>query len=310
MSYQVQHDRFKVVKQVVQGKYYQEHQHTNFPETFVGRWKKVGVQISARCEKMLTCEACAKDYENRMEHRTRSLKDIRSYRVVGVTEPDDLYRWEFGRCTNTQACWGPNIRIWDVRRSKNSGRHYFAHHMVINNIEQTQDKMYANFVRSARNQNLSYTAIACKASQTKEFWPDLLPIVERPRRQIHISMESRGVVPENVLPDISNNRNEMWRYPNKVTFRYFDEVPGENLQAFKDEPKTIHSMEKFLPEIARTVVQMYPGGSGLKVSQYRALPSESTEDTRFWFVDGNEPGWSGPVISFWARLDATNRYFA
>ena len=135
MSYQVQHDRFKVVKQVVQGKYYQEHQHTNFQETFVGKWKKVGVQISARCEKMLTCEACAKDYENRMEHRTRSLKDIRSYRVVGVTEPDDLYRWEFGRCTNTQACWGPNIRIWDVRRSKNSGRHYFAHHMVINNID-------------------------------------------------------------------------------------------------------------------------------------------------------------------------------
>ena len=212
-------DRYKIIKQVVQGEYYQEHRFKSFPETFVGRWKKVGVQVSPRCEKMLTCDYCFEDYEKRVSYRTTENKYVRTYRVEGVTTPEEVYRWEFGRCENPNFCWGTKTRIWDVRRAKNSSRHYFGHTLVVNNAEQRQDTSYANFVRSPDKNNLTYTAITCKASQSKEFWPDLLPVVENPRRQIHITMVSRGVVPEAQLNTRRDNLSGMWKYPNTMEFR-------------------------------------------------------------------------------------------
>ena len=84
------------------------------------------------------------------------------------------------------------------------------------------------------------------------------------------------------------------------------------------------ALERYLPEIARTRIEMYPGGSGLKVSQYKKIQQWQVEGARVetdwlpqeWresyggYIPDKQHGWAGPVVSYWARLDASYRYFS
>ena len=328
-------DCYKVKKTVVEGTHLIEHRYQAFPETFVGKWKKIGVSVRDNPSvHELVCKFCLEDWKARVRNWHYPSK-LRSYRVEGVTGPDDLWEWgELGICSNPVACWGPKERIWDVRRStssksENIQRYSFAHHTITNNIEKTTDRLYATFVRGTGKTNLEYTAITNKASQSADFWPDCLPVSVTPRRQIYLSMSSKHSVPEDVgklspayWPE--TYRNSKYMNPHRMEVRYFDEQPGEMLQRFKRNPLTLESLENYLPEIARTSIEMYPGGSGLKVLQYKWIPKwkhEENRDETDWlphewkesynsYIPEKQHGWAGPVISYWARLDETNRYFS
>jgi hypothetical protein len=320
---------YKVKKTVAEGDFFIEHRFQKFPETFEGKWKKVGVFIESNpSAKELTCQLCRQDWDARWKNRPISSK-LMSYRVEGVTEPDDFWEWQNGRCGNHKSCWGQKERIWDVRRAKNSQRYSFAHHTLSNNIEKTTDRMYATFVRKTGKENLEYTAITMKASQSADFWPDCLPVVPMPRRHIYISMASKEYVtkeveklPKNEWP--TTYRTAKYMNPNRMEIRYFDEKPGENTDRFKEKTASLSSLESYLPEIARTIIEMYPGGSGLKVSQYKMIPPWKNEDKRvkvdwlpsLWkddyggYIPNIQHGWAGPVVSYWSRLDDTYRYFS
>ena len=320
---------YKIKKTVVLGDSFIEHRYQKFPETFEGKWKKVGAFVHSNPSAMeLTCQWCRQDWNARLKTWPISGK-LFSYRVEGVTEADDFWEWEMGRCGNNKTCWGKKERIWDVRRVRNGQRFSFAHHTLTNNIEKTHDRMYATFVRSSGKDNLVYTSITRKWDQCADFWSDCLPVVPNPKRHIYISMASRECVPKEYehLPKNewpSFYRTAKYMNPNRMEMRYFDEQQGEATDRFKAVPISLSSLESFLPEIARTTIEMYPGGSGLKVSQYRKIPQWQNEgahvetdwlphewrDGRGGYIPNIQHGWAGPVVSYWARLDATYRYFS
>lgn len=318
---------YRVNKTVVLGDSFIEHRYQRFPENFVGKWKKVGAFVHSNPSAMdLTCQLCRQDWKARLQTWPISGK-LFSYRVEGVTDPDDFWEWEMGRCGNTTACWGPKERIWDVRRR--GQRYAFKTHTLTNSIEKTTDSMYATFVRSSGKDNLVYTSITRKWEQCADFWPDCLPVAHRPKRNVYISMASKECVPEEYLELPKNEwpayyKTAKYQVPNRMEMRYFDEQPGEDTDRFNAiEPVSLSSLESYLPEIARTTIEMYPGGSGLKVSQYKMIPQWQNEGERVetdwlpkeWrdnfggYIPEIQHGWAGPVVSYWARLDATNRWF-
>ena len=320
---------YKVRKTVVLGDSFIEHRYNRFPETYEGKWKKVGVFVHSNPSAMeLTCQWCRQDWRARLNTWPISGK-LFSYRVVGVTEPGDFWEWEMGRCGNGNACWGRKERIWDVRRERNSQRFRFAHHTLTNNVERNIDQMYATFERSTGKDTLVYTSITRKWDQCKDFWPDCLPEVTKPKRHIHISMASKECVPEDYEQQPKNEWPEFYQTakylnPNRIQMRYFDEQPGEAADRFNSEPVSLSALERYLPEIARTRIEMYPGGSGLKVSQYKKIQQWQVEGARVetdwlpqeWresyggYIPDKQHGWAGPVVSYWARLDASYRYFS
>ena len=131
-----------------------------------------------------------------------------------------------------------------------------------------------------------------------------------------------------------------YQFPNTMTMEYFIETPG------KMKPTTIGELERDHLCVGRTFLEMYPGGGGLKCTQYKYLSNESFEhfpsdelisyhaprknrhlvddetdlteatwrnklhvDNREAFVPNFRDGLAGPIISFWARIDNRNRWF-
>ena len=75
---------YKVMKTVVLGDSFIEHRYNRFPETFEGKWKKVGVFVHSNPSAMeLTCQWCRQDWRARLNTWPISGK-LFSYRVVGV----------------------------------------------------------------------------------------------------------------------------------------------------------------------------------------------------------------------------------
>ena len=318
---------YKVNKTVIEGEFFEEHQYDLFPTTWEGQWKKSGVFIENNPSvENLTCQFCKNDWAARMKNKPISSK-LRSYRVLGVTKPDDFWEWEHGRCGNIETCWGPRDRIWDVRKSNVKSKWSFAHHKVSKSSFETVDRMYVTLERGAGPSHLHYAGIAWKGSQSFDFWPYCLPIVPAPSRFVHIEIASKTLVPHELM---SQPVNEWPTYymkpeflnPNRITFRYFDDKP---IELTKRNPTTLNDLKNYFPEIARTYVEMYPGGSGLKVSQYNKVSQFKVEEKRvmvdwlpsWWdesaysgFVPGKQAGWRGPVVSYWSRLDANRRYFS
>ena len=325
---------YKVKKKVTEGDFFLEHQFSEFPQTFVGKWKKAGVLIENNpTTKDLTCSFCKDDWLKRCKINPCGRK-LRSYRVVGVTEPDEFWEWEYGRCGNPTTCWGPRERIWDVR---NHGSQWsFTHSKVFEQSEEKIEKLHAKLERGSGSNNLQYTGIAMKTSQSRDFWPNCLPVAPSPRRHIFITMASKEIVPPEyaVLPKNQwpkTYQTPKYLNPNRMECRYFDEPPRqmpaiplteeEKRKRCKEVPTTLAALEDSFPEIARTYIEMYPGGSGLKVTQYKVIQQEKNEGKHEkvdmlsrWYAEstysGHMPGWAGPVVSYWARVDSNHRYFS
>jgi hypothetical protein len=329
---------YKVMKNVTEGEFFEEHRYSKFTEHFLGKWLKAGVFVESNPSvKDLLCDYCRQDWNAR-----RSLKPLRSklrsYQVVGVTKPDEFWEWEQGRCANVETCWGQRDRIWDVRRSRNGERYSFNHHKLSTETqkEETVDKTYATFQRGAGNLNLEYTAIARKTSQCLDFFPNCLPLVESPKRHIFITMASKKNAPKNILQLPKNQwpmfyQTPQYLNPNRMEFRYFDEQKkdtqgkqfssSQKKRICEEVPSSLTALENSFPEVARTYIEMYPGGSGLKVSQYKMVNQWKIEEKRetvdwlpsWWdnpysgYIPNIQHGWKGPIVSYWCRLDSFNR---
>ena len=129
------------------------------------------------------------------------------------------------------------------------------------------------------------------------FWPDLLSDDKKYFFEIFIE------------DDIIENR-----FPVRAMIDYYAEQDG------KPFPNSYNDLDTYHGHIARSKVDLYPKGGGLKTTEYKKIfePQKLNQrGIKDWIGDyeGNlEPGlqkhkegvstgWSGPVISFLARIN-------
>ena len=254
-------NQYKVYKKVVFGDTFIEHHYTPCEESFIGRWKKVGQNVSENCE--LTCSFCKEDLLSRRKPENRlvlppdaTCQGLRSYQVQGFTNPSDFWEWEFGRCKNPDNCWGKNVRIFEVRRKKSNMQFMFSQYEYSGKKEHVIDRMYANLEKEAKS--LVYSGVALKASHSTFFWPDLIPRVDKPSRFVLVEMESRNLLPENIKATPLCEwplyyRRPSFKFPMNCEFRFFDE-PKNNDGSRMPLPSGSRQLEDNYKEIARTLL--------------------------------------------------------
>ena len=141
----------------------------------------------------------------------------------------------------------------------------------------------------------------------------------------------------------SNYQVGSYLYPNHMTFEYFRESPNMK------KPTTISNLDLNHQCVGLSYLELFPGGGGLRLTQYKYqanndfsnFPSEELKDyhrsiqrksyllcedePRFdkalWldkshvldyegFVPNFRDGLSGPIISYWGRVNNHNAWFA
>ena len=301
----------------------------------MGKWKKTGTLCISSAAKALACKSCNDDWAARSCYNLAKRK-LSSYRVIGVTEADEYWEWEAGRCGNLSTCWGNKERIWDVRRSKD--RFSFSHLRVHPHSEEVVDRIYTKLERGTGKDNLSYYGVVMKTSQSRDFWPNCLDIIPKPMRHVHIKMSSKSALPERYISTSRNERPPYYQTPEycnpfRIEFRYYDEpeamLPRPEREDFlrhvNMKDYSIATLNHYCKEIARTYIEVYPGGAGMRVLQYKWIPQWKEQGKRepvdwlpYWwlednysgYIEGKQHGWQGPIISYWSRVDSINRYFS
>ena len=88
-------------------------------------------------------------------------------------------------------------------------------------------------------------------------------------------------------------------------------------------PETEEELEDAWNEICQQYIFLYPGGSGLRVEQFLKIPDFMKVNRRkespflpYWFKDKTQGyipdfqgGWSGPIVSYYRRLDSIMRSY-
>ena len=324
-------------KLVRKGLYFWEHVFQKKDETWIGKWVKAGslADSSEAAKIMLNCESCNADRRKRLK-MVGDRAPLRSYQVDGMTNPEDLWPWEFGQCSNKD-CWGAYTRSWEVWRKSGTNRYFLRHSkskLMSKNPPEKVNTMYINLEPGSRN---VYSGMATPVGQFPIFWPMFRDGDIKQKRHVYVEVESKKKLPENLLGVARSEwppyyrENPAYIYPNRMSFQIFEEPFSARPQFF---PKTLDQLEETgWPEVGRIFVFMYPGGAGCRVEQYKYLNIDRSEAPplqdyflycttplnlpRWWpegekagFVKGVKSGWAGPVISFWRRTETNSKFFS
>ena len=117
-------------------------------------------------------------------------------------------------------------------------------------------------------------------------------------------------------------------FPNQIEMRFFEQpkvcLPsGAKIDGRPTYPETEEALEGSWNEISQQYIFLYPGGSGLRVEQFLKIEDLMKINRRqespflpYWFKDKTQGfipkfqgGWSGPIISYYGRLDTKMRKY-
>ena len=143
-------------------------------------------------------------------------------------------------------------------------------------------------------------------------WIELAPQESLPSHKLYLEN-----LPFSSWPD--HYKSPEFLFTHRLTFLTYKEVPGLPI------PQTYHELKMHHTPHSQTFCEFYPGGAGMKVSQYKYQcnqtfrPQDSINMDKSWkdshvnvsdmFIDGVRDGYSGPIISYWARLDDVKRSY-
>ncbi len=192
-----------------------------------------------------------------------------------------------------------------------------------------------------------YEGISLTSRRLKMFYPNILKD-DNSSYYIYIRTQPNTKLPSHkaYLYDVSTSlwpdryKTAEYLYPNTMTFEYFLESRG------KKKPETICDLDIEHQCVGRSFLELYPGGGGMKVTQYCHLSNSNFDNfpspelkayheprkNRFliddepdvteaiWmnkshvgnleaFVPGLRDGLAGPIISYFARVDNNRRWF-
>lgn len=295
------------------------------------------------------CSFCLSDYKARKQNYGDMNVKIkqRSYQVVGVTKPFNMYEWEKVICRNpTGHCWGPSERIFQVKAKKD--QLMLVHYKIgIRGSEECVNRVYVNLRRGPSRHYHVYTGIGMCSNMRSFFWPGLFSEGVRSQKKLHyyhVSMIPGDPLEEHLKDQPIACWDQSYKtpsrfYPMMLNFEFFEATPH------KAHPKTLQDLTQDHRPSHLTFIDMYPGCSGLRVSQFRWMNNDildkssplplwvtpgSTnyinallyEDWRPRWIDTNhlqpdncfipkhQDGFAGPVKSFWGRINDFNGYYS
>ena len=254
----------------------------------------------------------------------------------------------FSSCVNSESCWGGAEYLFQVKRANN-----FHYQFTNKRSGEVVARFNATLERKYRptSEHHVYEGIALTSKKMKMFYPHLIDDCISPH-YVYINLQPNKKLPQHLshLYDVNmkswpaHYQVGSYLFPNHLTFEYFLETPN-----MKKTPTTISCLETNHLCVGITYLEMYPGSSGLRCTQYRRMinsdfanfPSEELrryhesrkrkncilyeEEPRFdqasWidnshvfdyeaFVPNYRNGLCGPVVSFWARVNDNNSWFA
>ena len=361
--------KYKVSKQVVSGEHFIEHRHQviiiyyyvyihysltkdvqAFNCQFTGKWLLYGSKNEVNpSNEVILCKNCVEDYKKRQDNYEKMdvrIK-IRSYQVVGLTKPFNKFEWERTRCNNRSHCWGLSQRIFEVRQKPD--RMCLIHYKIRPNQrnEEVVNRLYLSLTKKESKNEHIYTSIGSTSNVREFFWPDLFKKSDSHQNltyYFHVSIVPRDPLPLAGLEDIpiawwpDSMKSPDRIYPMTMTFSFYEASMGLPF------PTSYTDLQKNHKPSHLTFLDMYEGGGGLRVSQYKWIENSSFEredplpfwtdrrsrisvdaalyENRFrprWinphhldeencYISNYQNGFAGPITSFWARLNTTNTW--
>lgn len=350
---------FDVQRDVVWGEYNVEFRYPNKGNFLLGRWSKYSssaFNVPSYMENF-NCSSCVDDTEQRIRnwmqveipHKTPFKSSGRTYRVLGITKKSDYYEWPYGRCTNPE-CWGPDAEytfdVWRRQLPKDPSltKYKFSTRKYFNGQEMFADHIFINMRRS-EDEWTKYFGIGMKSNIRQFFWPGFMSGVH-PSKLLYIYCELNSSLPVPVwmkkkpIQSWGYNYERSYIYPTRADIFMYEADPGWSW-ASKDD------LDDFHKPLNRTYLDIYPGASGLRVSQF--IYQSNTEDTPEWkltqeekakilyaegerrhifwrshpfkqlhahlersevYEPGYQDGYYGPMISYYTRYDTNNSWFS
>ena len=270
---------------------------------------------------------------------------IRSYQVVGLTKPFNMYEWEKTRCTNTKNCWGLSQRVFEVRQKEN--KMCLIHSKIRRNQinEEVVNRLYFSLKKKESKTEHIFSSIGSTSNIRSFFWPDLFKQSDsklKPTYYFHASIVPRlspppcfNDIPISWWPDTIKTPERI--SPMTMNFSFFEANLG---LAF---PNTYADLVKNHPPSHLTFIDMYGGGGGLRVSQYKWIETfKNDAPLPFWtdkrsslsvdialyenrfrprwinqnhigeeecYIPNFQSGFAGPITSYWARLNSFNSWW-
>ena len=149
---------------------------------------------------------------------------------------------------------------------------------------------------------------------------------KHPARKIVIKLRSGEPLPHGA--SIPQQCDPKHIFPNQIEMRFFEQpkvcLPsGAKIDGRPTYPETEEALECSWNEISQQYIFLYPGGSGLRVEQFLKIEDLMKINRRqespflpYWFKDKTQGfipkfqgGWSGPIISYYGRLDTKMRKY-
>ncbi len=279
---------------------------------------------------------------------------LRSYQVLGLTKNFNQYDWEKTRCNNLSGCWGPAERILEVRQKPDIMQMIHIKIRPNQTNEEVVNRLYLSLKKKEyqreRNSNEKiYTSIGSCSKMKDFFWPDLFSgnsSLKKKTYYFHVSIVPRDPVSglENLpvvwWPDELKTRDRV--FPMTMNMEFFESHKDLNLPF----PSSYNELVTNYKPSHLTFLDMYEGGAGLRVSQYKWVDNETLNreaplplwsnkrsrtdldvalyenkfrprwintqhlDEKNCFVKDFQNGFSGPIVSYWARVHHFNAYFS
>ena len=320
--------KYDVKKQkVVRGSDFLEDTYNANPENLCGLWVKYGQgKIQNPSVEKVLCESC-QDATLHYREKESILKMKRSYQVENFTEPRQLYEWDRVGCKG-ESCWGPKERYFKVSRKNRKtynedGFQYMLSQFIVHDggNEECVDRVYLN-VQLKNSRKWIYEGIGSQRRIRQFFFPNLVD--KEQEHFVYVSCRQ------------FERSTDNFKYPIVWKIEHFK----KNKEVLRF-PSSVKDLDDDHHPASRTFMELYPGGSGLRISQYKFVENVEFKPTTcyglsygtggleinysppFWvqeinkdhlspdevFIENVQDGFCGPIVSFYERYHSNNSFF-
>ena len=295
-------------------------------ENWIGKWAKIGIRpIDNPSVRKILCESCF------MKTTDQNI----DYWIEG--EPDK-YEWSGFQC-NTDKCWGSYQlyfqikRKWRVQTDFSGYEYMFTNKKIMRDgineecLDRTFIKMRPGNSKGTFFEGLGF--VNTKSTGTPCFgYPKLID--KGTKKNSYIMHATCHQTP----------RNDENLYSQTMVLEHFQEE-----ETSRAVPKSYKELSNKHQPVALTYMEMYPFAAGCRMLQFKFLRNEDFQNldkSRDWlelhgqsreeryrrlkwegwmtewkkyieergaFIEGQQDGWAGPIISYWARVDDKNGWF-
>ena len=301
-----------------------------YTENWVGKWAKIGIKpIDNPAVQKLLCETCICVNMAEQKHY---------YWIAGEPELSEKYDWSGFQCTN-DTCWGNYELFFQIRRKWRQQTEFSGYEYMFTNQK---------IMRSGNNEEcLDRTRIKMRPGNSKgTFYEGLGFVITKSTgtpcfgypKLIDKGTNKASYIMHATCHQTSQNNENL--YSQTMVLEHFQEA-----EASRGVPKSHKELSDEHYPVALTYIEMYPHAAGCRMLQFKFLRNkdfQKIEKDKDWldlqgqsrveryrrlkwqgwmrewknyieergaFIEGQQDGWAGPIISYWTRVDDKNEWF-